>query len=420
MKTLYPYQFEYIRGLRKNCIMGADVGLGKTIMSLAHYRKHGEGRPILVLAPASKVKTNDWQEAIEDFFGLAQPEWWVISYDKFARKPEAYTGIEDLVVVADECHFIANSQSKRSKAIRKVVSRSDQFIGLSATPLPNGWTSMENYAIMFGLVKNKTEFISKFVSIDRSRGFPIITGYRDEPTMERFWQSISKHLARDGIIELPEVMSLPRRIHMPPPFETEYDVAQRTRIAPDGELLDNPSKLFSYLRQSLTPLRKDGLRDLLESTDEHVVVFYNFDVERDLILEVLDEMAKAKDKRVIYEQSGHASKLPKRDTWDKMKPSVTLAQYQSASTAIELTYASVTIFLSPTYSYSNFHQAKGRTHRPGQKKRTLFYMFSVDGSIDQDVWKALKSKKDFNETVWIEGYAESKPKWWQKGDKTYE
>lgn len=398
---LYPYQEEYLSTLGKNCIMGADVGTGKTVMSLAHYKKHGLGRPLLILAPASKVKTKDWQREIERFLGTDQPDdWWVVSYDKFSRNVNAYLGIPDLCVISDECHFTCNSQTKRGKAVRNVSIIADQYIGLSATPLPNGWRSMENFAIMFGLSRNKTEFVRRFLRIDRSRGFPIITGYSEVGLMEKFWNSISKKLDRDGIIELPEVVTLGERIEMTPAFEKDYKRMKNKRIAPDGELLDSPSKLFARLRQSLTPLRRDALKSLIESTNEHIVIFYNFDNEREMILDVLRSL---EDKRVIYEQSGHASLLPERDWWDTMKPSVTLAQYQSASTAIELTYASVTIFLSPTYSYANFHQARGRTHRPGQKKRTVFYLLSVEGSIDSDVWKALKHKMDFSEKMWLEG-----------------
>lgn len=398
---LYPYQEEYIATLPKNCIMGADVGTGKTVMSLAHYKKYGLGRPLLILAPASKVKTKDWQREIERFLGEEQPdEWWVVSYDKFARNWQAYASVEGLCVISDECHFTCNSQTKRGKAVRRVAMLSDQYIGLSATPLPNGWKSMENFAIMFGLSRNKTEFVRRFMNIDRSRGFPIIMGYNDVGAMEKFWNSISKKLDRDGIVELPEVITLGERISMPPKFEKDYNLMKRKRITADGELLDSPSKLFARLRQGLTPLRKDALKSLIESTEEHIVIFYNFDNERNMILEVLKSLETP---RRIYEQSGHNSVLPIREEWGIIDPSVTLAQYQSASTAIELTYASVTIFLSPTYSYANFHQARGRTHRPGQKKRTVFYLLSVEGSIDQDVWKALKHKMDFSEKVWLEG-----------------
>lgn len=127
----------------------------------------------MILAPASKVKTKDWQREIERFLGKDQPaDWWVQSYDKFARNWQFYATIDNLCVISDECHFTCNSQTKRGKAVRRIAMMSDQYIGLSASPLPNGWRSMENFAILFGLSRNKTEFVRRFMRIDRSRGFP--------------------------------------------------------------------------------------------------------------------------------------------------------------------------------------------------------------------------------------------------------
>jgi superfamily II DNA or RNA helicase len=399
---LHKYQEDYLSTMPKNGIMWADVGTGKTIMALDHYKRYGEKRPLLILAPAAKVKTKDWHREMDNYLGSKMPkDYWVVSYDKFARKPEAYLGLEKLCVIADECHFICNSQTKRSKGVRKVVTQADQFIGLSATPLPNGWSSIENFAILFGLVRNKTEFMHRFVRIDRTRGFPIILGYNEENVLKKFWNSVSRFLDRDGKIDLPEVVSIPIVIEMTDAEKAAYNKAKRTRIAPDGTLLDSPPKLFAHLRQSMTPLRVDALQAILDSTNEHIVIFYNYNIERDMILKVLNSLPKG-EKRVIYEQSGHASNLPDRKIWETMKPSVTLAQYQSASTAIELTYAPVTIFLSPTYSYANFHQARGRTHRQGQKKRVVFYLMSVRFSIDTAVYNALRKKSNFNETVWLE------------------
>lgn len=399
---LHKYQEEYLSTMPKSAIMWADVGTGKTIMALEHYRKHGGKRPLLILAPAAKVKTKDWHREMDNYLGDKKPDdYWVISYDKFARKPEAYMGLDKLCVIADECHFICNSQTQRSKGVRKVVTQADQFIGLSATPLPNGWASIENYAILFGLSRNKTEFMQRFVRIDRSRGFPIVLGYNEEKVLTKFWHTVSRFLDRDGKIDLPEVVSVPVVIEMTDAQKAAYNRARRTRIAPDGTLLDSPPKLFAHLRQSMTPLREDAVQSILESTNEHVVVFYNYNVERDMILKIVAGLPKDQ-KREIYEQSGHASNLPPRDKWATMKPSVTLAQYQSASTAIELTYAPVTIFLSPTYSYANFHQARGRTHRQGQKKRVVFYLLSVRFSLDTAVYNALRKKANFNETIWLE------------------
>jgi SNF2 family DNA or RNA helicase len=78
-----------------------------------------------------------------------------------------------------------------------------------------------------------------------------------------------------------------------------------------------------------------------------------------------------------------------------MPPSVTLAQYQSASHAIEFTYASLTIFMSPCTSYSNYEQAIGRTLRHGQSKTALFYHLAIENSLDKRIWSILSKKEDF-------------------------
>jgi len=405
MVELYKYQLDYLKGLPKDVIMSADVGLGKGQMALEHYKRHSNGAPLFILAPASKVKTGDWDREVEMAFGEHPPMYEIVSYDTFARKPLKYLR-DDMAVIMDESHYVCNSQTKRGKAAARAAAMAVQFIGLSATPLPNGWKSLENYAIMFGLVRNKTEFKRRFVREDRSRGFPIILGYNEEATLEKFWNGVSRPLKREGIADLPESMSIAKYVILMPKAIDQYRQIIKTKMSLEGEMLDSPSKTFAYLRQWTTKYREDELISLLEGTDEHIVVFYNYNDERDMILEVLKKHFPSRN---VYEQSGHASDLPPRATWDDMKPSVTLAQYQSASTAIELTYASVTIYLSPTYSFAQFHQSMGRTRRNGQKKKTLFYMIAVAGTMDQAVYKVLKSKKDFDQKLfqnWLDNDAQ--------------
>lgn len=388
MTELYPYQLEYLKDLPKNVIMAAATGTGKGQMSLEHYKRHNEQSPrILILAPASKVKTGDWERELE-MAGLADVEHKIVSYDKFARKPADYI-CSIFVLIADEVHFIKNPTSKRGKATIAAAKVAKQFIGLSATPLPNGWKDLASYMIIWDAVRNKTDFANRYMRIDRSRGFPLLLGYNNISTMERFWKAVAKPMERHM-----KSQSIPIDIELSNSRLTTYNKVKKFRVLPDGEMLDSAPKLFAHLRQMVAPDRTDALRAILDGTDEHVVVFYNYNVERDAIYEVLQDY-----KVDIYEQSGHQSHLPKREKWDKMKQSVTIAQYQSASTAIELQYASITVYFSPTYSYANFHQSMGRTRRIGQKNTPLFYLFRVRKTIDEEVWKCLQNKKDFDDKI---------------------
>ena len=389
MIELLPYQSEYLKDTPKNFIMACDVGLGKTFMSLEHYRRHNEGGRLLVVAPASKVRTKDWDESLKQFFDTP-PVYDVLSYEMFSKRALEFVD-PSITVIFDEIHFICNASAKRSKAAIKVAKVAHQWIGLSGTSLPNGWRSAETYAVLTELVRNKTEFVNRFVVIDRSRGFPLILGYRERTTLEAWWSQIAKPLERTGDMHLPSE-NIPVEIAMKTSNLREYNKAVKERMYGD-EMLDNPSKLFVTLRQIPNAARVDALESIIESTDEHIIIWYNFNSERELIHKLL---AKSFKSRKVYEQSGHTSELPKRDKWSTMKPSVTLAQYQSASAAIELTYGTVNVYLSPCTSYANYEQSRGRTLRNGQTKNVLFYHIAVEGSLDRHIWKIIGQKKDFS------------------------
>lgn len=392
MIELYDYQKTYLKNLPQNVIMAADVGLGKTIMALEHAKRY-EATRIVVIAPASKVRTGDWQREIIGYLGDIQRE--VVSYEMFAKRVNEFID-ENVTLIVDECHFICSATAKRSRAVLKVARIAKQWIMLSATPLPNGWRSAETYSILTGLCKNKTAFVNRFVIIDRSKGFPLILGYREKEFLDKWWATVARPLVRTGALILPS-QSIATHAVMPPKLTKVYNKAIKERYITheDGEIemLDSPSKLFATLRQLPTPARVDALQSVIESTDEHIVVFYNFNVERDAMLAML---AKSFKQRKVYEQSGHASTLPSRDRWGKLKPSVTLVQYQSGSQAIELTYASVTVYLSPCTSFANYEQSKGRTRRNGQLKTTLFYHVAAEGTLDKHIWGILKTKRDFS------------------------
>lgn len=347
-------------------------------------------RKLVVIAPASKVRTGDWQREIEHFFNSEPPRYEVLSYEMFTKKWKDLVD-ENTTLIIDESHMACNATTKRGKAVIMASRLAHQWIMLSATPLPNGWRSAETYAILTGLARNKTEFVNRFVITDRSRGFPLILGYREKELLDQWWATIAKPLVRTGALVLPS-QSIAVHATMPPLLLKKYMKAQKTRIFED-EMLDSPSKLFVTLRQIPNPARVDALQSIVESTDEHIVVFYNFNSERDAMLAML---AKSFKERKIYEQSGHKSELPVREKWGKLKPSVTLVQYQSGSQAIELTYASVTVYLSPCTSFANYEQSKGRTRRNGQEKTTLFYHIAAEGSIDKHIWGIIKQKRDFS------------------------
>lgn len=413
---LYTFQQQYLKNLPAKYIFAADTGTGKTLMSLAHYDKHAYLKPLLILAPASKVNTGDWEREIAQYFaGRLMPEFEIYSYEKFSRVPTVAqfkkTGDRgvwrdfikrhgaDYAIIADEVHKAKNPQSGIGKALFETMQGASFFVGLSATPLPNGWQDAMNYFKMFGYVKNKTEFKKRYVNEQTFKGFPEVIGYYHEDELQARWNSIAKPLNKQKALDLPPLTVVPISL----PAGPKYLEVQKTRLFGD-KFLDNPSALMHALRQSIIEPKVVWLDTFLDGVSDNVVVFYNYQSEREAILSMI---RKKHGKRTVFRQDGERHEVPGKDKWSGLDRTITLAQYQSGSTGIELTYAATTVYFSPTYSYSNYEQSIGRTNRNGQKSKMTLYLLAAPSTLEKDVWAALRNKSDFQVQQWYDNKIES-------------
>lgn len=394
---LYKYQEDYLATLPRNVIMYADLGTGKTAMALNHWKQQNK---LLVVVPAAKLRTMDWQEEAKAWLGervasgitfvsyeslrltdkkTMRGRWW--EYCSHRNGGTVYD------IICDEAHALKNPQAKQSKAIAEIVAGGGQFIGATGTPMPNGWIDFAGYSKLFGFTKNITEFKRIYVQEVRYKGFPEIIGYNNIATMDKQLKSIAPYLSREQALELPETQFIRRDIKMTDTEMKKYITVKATRLY-HNEPLDNSTRLISVLRQMTTASRIPHLMSILDDTEENVIVFYNYVSEREAILKEL-----AKNKTVLRYDGEVHDKLP--TSGDKVKNTVLVAHHKSASQALNLQWANITVYFSPTFSYLDFSQSLGRTHRTGQTKKCVFYMLSVKGTVDARVYKALSTKKDF-------------------------
>lgn len=407
--SLYSYQEEYLKTLPPSCIMAADTGTGKTIMALAHAQAHSTGLPILILAPASKVRTGDWEREAEES-GLDLGRITVLSYEKATRtktierqvigKERRYLWQDyiaehpEFVLIADEVHKAKNSQSLIGKGIFALATSPNckQFIGLSATPLPNGWVDICNYGKIFGWWKNKTEFFKDYVITYQipNQHWSKITGYKQQDKLKSLWAAVAKPLPKSQALDLPKLKYQAVETTKP----KLYNQVRKTRIY-NAEELDNAPKLANALRRTLITPRLNWLEDFLDGASRHTVIFYNYIEEREAILKIVPkDMA-------IYRQDGEEHEVPSKPDWDRLpNRSVTVAQYKSGGTGIEMTYADKIVYLSPTYSYADFSQSVGRVYRNGQTLPVTAYLLHTKDTIDADIWKCIRQKRAFDVELW--------------------
>jgi len=404
---LYNYQEEYLRRLPASCIMAADLGTGKTLMSLAHWERRQTGHKLLVVAPASKIRTEDWQAEAQRWFGLAMPDITYISYeslrlnDKETQRPRwwkftaARNGGEIYDVIADECHALKNPQAKQSKAVMEIKQSGGLFVGLSGTPMPNGWIDFAGYSKLFNYVTGITEFKRRYCVYQDYKGFPELVKYINTDQLENQLRRVAFKLDRNQAAELPSRKMMAVNIHLTPKANKLYKTCKLTRVHPNtGEMLASAPRLLSVLRQSTTEARMDNLLSVIGDTSDNIVVFYNYISERKAILKALAKL----DKNILRYDGEKHDKLPASDA--QISNTVLVAHYKSASTGLNLQWANVTVYFSPTYSYQEFEQSVGRTHRNGQTKKCLYYLFNVKATVDRNIWECLREKRDFNEKLW--------------------
>lgn len=409
---LYEFQKRYLQGIPSKYIMAADTGTGKTFMALAKYDEKAYLKPLLILAPASKVNTGDWERDILEYFaGRLVPEYEIYSYEKFSRMPTSAQyakngqvsvwhdylkrhSTDDFAVIADEVHKAKNPMSGIGKRVFEVGVAAGFFLGLSATPLPNGWIDAINYFRIFGFTKNKTAFKKRYVDEVMYKNYPEIRGYFREDELQANWNKIAKPLSKDAALDLPPVVAVPVSLES----GAEYRRIVRDRTVGD-RFLDNPSALMNALRQSIVEPKVKWLENFLDETSDNVVIFYNYITEREQILAMLKN---SYPKRKVFRIDGEKHEAPGKETWSSLVRTVTLAQYQSGSTGIELTYAATTVYFSPTYSYSNYEQSLGRTNRSGQTKKMTLYLLCAPTTLEKDVWSALRNKRDFQAEQWYD------------------
>lgn len=381
---LYKYQEDYFKHVKKNFIYDMDTGTGKTYMALKHYEEYYKGSDVLIVAPASKVKEGGWQRTIEEV--TPDMRYKIISYNKMAKD---WLNYKNYFVIFDEVQRLKNSTGKWGKAGYMLSVISKGFIGLSATPIPNGWEDSINYFKMFNFVKNKTQFIRDFCITSVRWGYMEIIQYKNQATLKNWWDLISRRLNKDEALDLPGLNFQDVFFKHSKAYKTIF----MDRIY-NGVAYDNNMALRHGLRVNTAMKDKvNYLKEFLENTTQNVVIFYNYDEELNEIKKVIN--------KTLYECNGKIKNYPKKDEWSKIKNTVTLANYKSGSEAVEFTYANIIIYFSPTDSYTEYEQSIGRCYRNGQNKKVTVYRYITKNTIEEQIYKALRNKKDFQFYLWI-------------------
>lgn len=446
--SLYPHQEKAKKFIISNNGKGAlffDVGCGKTLTSLAVFDAMGLKR-MLVVCPLS-ILENAWGGDIERFTDFKyqnlrakhtnpQAQIFLINYeaclgDKF---PKLLAQIKPDLLVLDESVRIKSHDAKTTKSILKCAPFVPHRIILSGCPAPNNM--MEYWSQMMFLdsqIFPRSFFAFRNTYFHLQRGtqvFPPGTYIAKDKYKEIFGKGFKYEITeanrikmmnrmvpyatwvkKEDCLSLPEQIDVSREVtlsasemkcykdmknHLVTIINQEAIAATnalskltKLREITSGFLIDYEGKTQGFGTSKLNELQAV----LEELGNKQAIIWINFKFEAKRIVEALgiDKCAQ-----IHGDIKDHDAELRSFTTGSKL---YLVANPASASSGLNLQNADTQIFFSLSYSYDDYYQCRGRTHRNGQKNNCLYIHLLAKDTIDDNILECLRNKEDAVEIV---------------------
>lgn len=376
-----------------------------------------------------KSKVQDWVEHFREHYGLEQETFdltnskgfkmffeeikkdypnkfnqryvGIINYDLIHRRPELLK-LKDFTLMLDESSLIQNPTAKRTKTVLKL--KAENVILLSGTPTDGRYERLWTQAKLLGWDIKKKMYFDHYVIEEKRQTaqgviYTQILGYKN---VERLKSKLRVHGA--VFMKTEEAIDLPEQRFEKVYCETSKDYKKFTKtklVEVEGKILVGDTSLTQrlYMRQLCGVYSKEKLQrfsDILESTSDRLIVFYNFTAE----LEKMVEICKKLDKPYAVVNGSCKVLAP----YENYSDSVTFVQYQAGAMGLNLQKANKIIYYSLPESSALFEQSKKRIHRVGQKSKCLYYILICRNSVEEKILQALEMRKDFTDELFKEVY----------------
>lgn len=402
---LYEHQENAVKKMRNGCILNGGVGSGKSRTGLYYYFKEQGGRiyydeytrminpkDLYIITTAQKRDKLEFEAELAFFRLSTNPEVNTLYNNKIIvdswNNIQKYSNIKGAFFIFDEDRVTGSGAWVKS--FYKIAEANDWII-LSATP-GDTWEQYIPVFVANGFYRNKTDFVRQHVVYSRFTKYPQIDRYINTGRLIRLRNLIliDMDFDRHTIPHHEDIY-----VNYDLPF---YKETMKTRWDPfKNEPIEQASSLCYVLRKivNMDESRQVKLLEILENTPR-AIIFYNFDYEREILLNLTYG-----DDVNVAEWSGHAHQpIPNSEKW------VYLVQYTAGCEGWNCIKTDTIIFFSQTYSYKTLAQAAGRIDRLNTPFTDLhYYHFKSRSGIDLAIARALKAKKKFNETRWINSKA---------------
>lgn len=386
-----------------------DMGLGKTFIGSERLRLYGE-RVNIVVCQKSKIK--DWCEHFKEHYTdyavfdltnkkdmqafMVYPIYkciGIINYELAYRRAELRQ-LKDFTMMLDESSMIKNETAKRTKFILSL--KPSHTILLSGTPTDGKYEFLYSQLRLLGWKITKTAYYNRYIKTElRSYGGPmfrVVTGYKNVSELKTKLKEYGAVFAKaEEVIKLPEKKFIKEYSTV----SSDYKKFMKDRVIKiDDKELTGDSTLSKrlYARMLCSAYSKDKISrliDLVNSTSDRVIIFYNFNTELEALRKVLFD-------RPISIVNGQVKDLK---AYENIDNSVTLIQYQAGAMGLNLQKANRIIYFSLPERSELFEQSKARICRIGQEKQCYYHIMMCHKSVEEKIYECLLMRKDYTDEL---------------------
>lgn len=417
-----------------------DMGLGKTFVGAEKMKELGNKVNLIV---CQKSKIQDWighfwneysiaaydltnKKDFSDFMFYSNRSEGgfmvgVINYELAWRRKQLLQ-LQDFTLMLDESSLIQNHGAKQSKFILQL--NPDNVILLSGTPTAGKYENLWSQIHLLGWNISEDVYNRQYVNwtkIDMG-GFTHKIVDKENPykNVDRLKSKLREHgavfMKTEECFDLPEQTFIKQTV----PTSKEYWKFMKdciitidtlnlkefhddsdfygTDVTPRIELVgDTTLTKRLYARQlcgQYSEFKLQAFKELVQSTQDRLIVFYNFNAE----LELLKRIAASLD-RPISEVNGQTKDLTAYEQEDN---SITFIQYQAGAMGLNLQKANKIIYFTLTDKSELFEQSKKRIHRIGQEQPCFYYILMCKGSVEEVILQTLEMRKDFTDELFNE------------------
>ena len=327
----------------------------------------------------------------------------------------------------DESTAIKNPKAKRTKAILKMSPLAKYrriLTGFPVTQSPMDLWSQCHFLdnkLLGECGDNFFQFQYRYAVMKRqtfgAHSFNRVVGYRNLDHLSELLKEFSSRILKSECLDLPDKLYVQRYVTLTPDQKRIYTEVKEFALAilDEDTFMTAPNAMTQLLRLqqilsghtkpddgSLVEIPDNRLKELLDCLEEiegKVIIWSRFRYDMKRITEALSKTYGSSSTVTYYGDTTDEERTTAIERFQNGKAQFFVGNPQTGGYGITLTAATTVIYFANSFDLAVRMQSEDRAHRIGQKNNVTYIDLIAEGTIDEKIVKALRSKMDIASTV---------------------